>query len=270
MDASGQIPVTASRCHRPRPPGWRPGRRTGVWPGYFCAGSRSRASRSATRRSWNRRLDRAAFSRSSRVRVSAVSCRTRCLRVVFSVVMRCDGFLGPLGLQVADLAQELADAVTLPDDLGVRGLKRVLGVERPFPPGRLLPGVVAGQVLRRASPGAGHGAGQQCPGLGVGVEEGPGDTGPAGDARRRTPGPSPAASGPGRRGRARAQPGRRAGGPPTLRRCARHRRRSRVRPCILTVLVIAGVVLIVVVLAVPSSAAARSEARKAVLQTRWK
>ena len=65
-----------------------------------------------------------------------------------------DGVLGPLGLKVADLAQELADAFTLLDDLGVGGLERVLGVERPFPPGRLLSGVVAGQVLRVASPGA--------------------------------------------------------------------------------------------------------------------
>lgn len=39
-------------------------------------GSVMRASRSATRRSWKRRLDRAALSRSSRVRLSAVSWRT--------------------------------------------------------------------------------------------------------------------------------------------------------------------------------------------------
>ena len=47
-----------------------------------------RASRSAMRRSWKRRLERAALRRSSRVRLSAVSWRTRCLRVVFSVVTR--------------------------------------------------------------------------------------------------------------------------------------------------------------------------------------
>jgi hypothetical protein len=51
-------------------------------------GPASWASRSARRRSWNRMFDRAAFSRSSRVRLSAVSWRARCLRVVFSVVMR--------------------------------------------------------------------------------------------------------------------------------------------------------------------------------------
>ena len=52
-----------------------------------------------------------------------------------------DGFLGPLGLQVADLAEELADAFPLLDDLSVRGLERVFGVERSFPPGGLLPGL---------------------------------------------------------------------------------------------------------------------------------
>src|SRR6266498_2106709 len=51
-------------------------------------GSAMRASRSAMRRSWKRRLDRAALSRSSRVRLSVVSWRTRCLSVVFSVVIR--------------------------------------------------------------------------------------------------------------------------------------------------------------------------------------
>src|SRR6478752_2512984 len=51
-------------------------------------GSARRASRSAIRRSWKRRLERAALRRSSRVQLSAVSWRTRCLRVVFSVVTR--------------------------------------------------------------------------------------------------------------------------------------------------------------------------------------
>jgi hypothetical protein len=54
-----------------------------------------------------------------------------------------DGFLGPLGLEVADLAEEFADAGALGEDLGVGGLERVLGVQRPFPPGRL-PLVVLG------------------------------------------------------------------------------------------------------------------------------
>jgi len=66
-----------------------------------------------------------------------------------------DGVLGPVGLQVADLAQKIADAFTLLDDLGVRGLERVFGIERSFPPGRFLPGVADGQVLRRATPCAG-------------------------------------------------------------------------------------------------------------------
>jgi hypothetical protein len=52
------------------------------------AGLVSSASSWAIRRSANRLFDRAAWSRSSRVRLSAVSWRTRCLRVVFSVVIR--------------------------------------------------------------------------------------------------------------------------------------------------------------------------------------
>src|SRR5712691_9883798 len=51
-------------------------------------GSASPASSWAMRRSANRLLERAAWSRSSRVRLSVVSWRTRCLRVVFSVVVR--------------------------------------------------------------------------------------------------------------------------------------------------------------------------------------
>jgi hypothetical protein len=69
--------------------------------------------------------------------------------VVFSVVMRWMASWGPFGLQVADLAQKLADAVTLPGDLGVRGLERFFGVERSFPPGRFLPGVVAARHRSR-------------------------------------------------------------------------------------------------------------------------
>jgi hypothetical protein len=46
-----------------------------------------------------------------------------------------DGVLGPLGFQVADLAEELADPGTLTADLGVGALQGVFGVEGPFPPG---------------------------------------------------------------------------------------------------------------------------------------
>jgi hypothetical protein len=48
-----------------------------------------------------------------------------------------DGFLGPLVLQVADLAEEFADAGALGEEFGVSGLERVLGVQRAFAPGRL-------------------------------------------------------------------------------------------------------------------------------------
>ena len=60
-----------------------------------------------------------------------------------------DGFLGPFGLQVPDLAEELADAGALGEDLGVGGLERVLGVQRPLAPGGL-----ALVVLRVEDPGA--------------------------------------------------------------------------------------------------------------------
>ena len=46
-----------------------------------------------------------------------------------------DGLFGPFGLQVADLAEEFADAGALGEDLRVGGLEGVLGVERPLPPG---------------------------------------------------------------------------------------------------------------------------------------
>ncbi|HET9970728.1 MAG TPA: hypothetical protein VFQ68_21005 [Streptosporangiaceae bacterium] len=48
-----------------------------------------------------------------------------------------DGLLGPFGLQVPDLAEELADAGALDGDLVMGGLERVLGVERPLAPGGL-------------------------------------------------------------------------------------------------------------------------------------
>jgi hypothetical protein len=60
-----------------------------------------------------------------------------------------DCLLGPSGLQVPDLAEELADAGALGEDLGVGGLERVLGVQRPLAPGGL-----ALVVLRVEDPGA--------------------------------------------------------------------------------------------------------------------
>jgi hypothetical protein len=47
-----------------------------------------------------------------------------------------NSILCPFGFQIADAAKELADASALGEDLGVAGLKRVLGVEGPLTPGR--------------------------------------------------------------------------------------------------------------------------------------
>ena len=92
-----------------------------------------------------------------------------------------DGLLGPFGLQVPDLAQEFSDAGALRDDLGVGGLQGVFGVERAFPPGRFLPGVLGGQVLGSPRAVLGRGAGYGGPGLRVVVEEGAGDSCAPGD-----------------------------------------------------------------------------------------
>ena len=59
------------------------------------------------RRSWKRRFDRAALSRSSSVRLSVVSWRTRCFRVAFSMVMRWIDSWVHSGFQVTDAAEEL-------------------------------------------------------------------------------------------------------------------------------------------------------------------
>ena len=66
-----------------------------------------------------------------------------------------DGLFGPLGLQVADLAEELADAGALGDDLGVGGFEGVLGVQRPLTPGRFLLVVLIGEDLGPAFAGFG-------------------------------------------------------------------------------------------------------------------
>ena len=57
-----------------------------------------------------------------------------------------DGSLGPFGLQVPDLAEELAEPGALLEDLGVRGFEGVLGVEGAFPPGRFLLGLICPEL----------------------------------------------------------------------------------------------------------------------------
>ena len=47
-----------------------------------------------------------------------------------------DLILCPFGFQVTDAAEEFANTGALGQDLGVGGLERVLGVERPLAPGR--------------------------------------------------------------------------------------------------------------------------------------
>ena len=87
-----------------------------------------------------------------------------------------DGFLGPLGLQIPDLAQEVSDAGALRDDLGMGGLQGVFGVEGAFPPGRFLLGVLGGQIPGSPRAVLGRGAGYDGPGLRVAVEKGAGDS----------------------------------------------------------------------------------------------
>ena len=64
-----------------------------------------------------------------------------------------DGVVGQVELQVADAAEQFADAGALCVDLGVGGLEGVLGVERAFAPGRLCRGdrgdLVLGMLTRR-------------------------------------------------------------------------------------------------------------------------
>ena len=84
-----------------------------------------------------------------------------------------DRVLGPFGFQVADAAEQLADPCPLGDDLVVRGLERVLGVERTFAPARLT--AVALLVLEAVSLGGlPDGFGDSGFRVRVGVEEGPG------------------------------------------------------------------------------------------------
>jgi hypothetical protein len=60
--------------------------------------------------------------------------------------------LGPFGFQVADLAEELADAAALGGDLCVRHLECVLGVQSAFTPGCLAFVVLVGEGRDRCSP----------------------------------------------------------------------------------------------------------------------
>jgi hypothetical protein len=92
-----------------------------------------------------------------------------------------NGFLGPFGFQVADLAEEFADAGALGEDLSVGGLEGVLGVQGPLVLGRLALLVLVGEQLGPALAGLGHGRGDCGPGFGVVVEEGAGDVRAAGD-----------------------------------------------------------------------------------------
>jgi hypothetical protein len=69
--------------------------------------------------------------------------------------------------QVADLAQEDGHAAPLGGDLALGCLQRRFGVERAFPPGRLLVAAVP-DVL---DAGLADGVINQGPGVGVGVEE---------------------------------------------------------------------------------------------------
>ena len=110
------------------------------------AGARSVswASSWAMRRSAKRLLERAASSRSSRVLLSWVSWRTRCLSVVFSVASRC----------AASGDRSCSRSRIWPRRMAMRRrwaaisawavLQRRLGVEGAFPPGRLLVAAVAG------------------------------------------------------------------------------------------------------------------------------
>lgn len=67
------------------------------------------------------------------------------------------------------------------EDLGVGGLEPVLGVQRAFPPGRFVRAILIFDHLGPALAGFGHGGGDRRSGLGVVVEEGAGDIRASGD-----------------------------------------------------------------------------------------
>jgi hypothetical protein len=78
-------------------------------------------------------------------------------------------------LAVAELAEQFADAGALGADLGVGGLERLLGVQRPLPPGRLCLGVPRCGVVLLLAVGSGDGCSDQVAGGGVVVKEGAGN-----------------------------------------------------------------------------------------------
>ena len=155
------------------------------------------------------------------------------------------------------------------EDLGVRGFEGVFGVECAFPPGRFLLGVLCCQVRCSLEAAGGCGIGHRSPGFGVGVEE------RAGDAR------SPGDCGDGDRGLLPAHPGEHMVNTLVSGLCGDAT--SLERGCGLWFVPAVGDVLAHAftsagspcpALGVSSSwllpALARSEARNAVFQTRWK
>jgi hypothetical protein len=66
-----------------------------------------------------------------------------------------DGVFRPLGFEVADLAEETADAGSLGRNLGMGGFQGVLGVQRSLPPGRVPLVIGLGEQL---DTDAGHGS----------------------------------------------------------------------------------------------------------------
>ena len=176
-----------------------------------------------------------------------------------------DGPLGPLGLQVPDLAEELAEAGPLLKDLGVGRLERFLGVEGALAPGRLLLGALRRQVSRLPETAGRCGVGHRGPGLGIAVEERARDTRPPSDGghgdRRLL------ASHPGEGVVNALQRGLGAGAPG--RECGRGLRLGPATGAHAHAFASAGSLY-----SAPSSswppALARSEARNAVFQTRWK
>src|SRR5260221_3840412 len=169
----GSLPGVVAASRRCLINRWGPNRNTPVEPAVQRrrACSASWASSWAIRRSANRLLDRAACSRSSRVRLSWVSCRTRCLSVVFSVMIR---WMVPSVSSCSasrSCPRSCPDPGTLGADLSVRGLEGVLSVKRPLPPGRLLLGSRFIEGLRPLGGYLCDGLADESPGTGAFVEE---------------------------------------------------------------------------------------------------
>jgi hypothetical protein len=82
-----------------------------------------------------------------------------------------DGFFGPFGLQVTDLAEEFTDAGALSEDLRIGGFEGVFGVERPLAPRGLVLVVQIGQHEAAPFVGIRDGCSDRAARLGVFVEE---------------------------------------------------------------------------------------------------